>query len=244
MKFNLIRTVKQIPIPSVDITHIGIHHSASSFGSAEIIDGWHLQRWTSGLGYHFIIHNGTWYPSGVIETGRNVNTNPAAHKPKNSKSIAICVIGNFDIETCDKGLDPRFDALAALVIRLMNAKGLELKDVYGHRELKPATHCPGLNVDLDKMRNFFGHWRQRVGKINEWYDGDNFVYTESKDQIACVQRILNRCSKIAAGKLVVDGILGDYTHQAWSDETNILTDGNKGQQALAWEEVLKLVQRK
>jgi len=253
MKFHLIRNTGQIPIPVKDRTHIGIHHSASSFGYAELIDSWHRQRGFNEIGYHFIIHNGTYYPMGFIETGRNVNETPAAHKPKNTDSIAIVVIGDFSQTVIDNNLDARAMSLALLVNWLREKKGIELYDpdspdpdnpqplVMGHREIAP-TQCPGLNIDLKVMRKYFEHWEtdNHWLDLQDWYNENLFVYTGSVDQIAAVQRILNRVKKSG---LAVDGIAGPLTHGAWTDAVGVETFESKAGEIKGWDLVLKLAQR-
>ena len=39
------------------ISHIIIHHSASSWGTSHTIDKWHRERGFSMIGYHFVILN-------------------------------------------------------------------------------------------------------------------------------------------------------------------------------------------
>jgi len=57
--------------PTTRWTHIVIHHTATDQGSAYSIDGLHHQRgWENGMGYDFLIDNGTrGKTSGQIESG-------------------------------------------------------------------------------------------------------------------------------------------------------------------------------
>ncbi len=41
-----------------EIKRIIIHHSASDFGDAKLIDKWHKERGWKGIGYHFVVLNG------------------------------------------------------------------------------------------------------------------------------------------------------------------------------------------
>ena len=50
-------------------TCIVIHHSASEVGGAERIDRWHRDKKWDGLGYDFVIGNGTDTPVGTVEVG-------------------------------------------------------------------------------------------------------------------------------------------------------------------------------
>ncbi|MFQ5589758.1 MAG: peptidoglycan-binding protein, partial [Phycisphaerae bacterium] len=50
-------------------TTIVIHHSATETGGASLFDRFHRKRGWDGLGYHFVIGNGTDTPDGLIEVG-------------------------------------------------------------------------------------------------------------------------------------------------------------------------------
>ena len=223
VKFPLLRCIPDLPIPTRKITHVGIHHSASSFGDAKTINGWHkappnnfTDRNGDGrhIGYHFIIHNGTYYPKGWIELGRPIERIPAAHRPKNRNSIAICVIGNYSEERVNRPFDPRFQALALICVNLMLKMELESKDFLGHREINP-TECPGLYVDCDIMRNYFLHFFANsieLDRISKWYTNHINKWRATKDRVSALQRILNF---YFGARLVVDGILGPLTKDAW-----------------------------
>ncbi|MBF0254716.1 MAG: N-acetylmuramoyl-L-alanine amidase, partial [Candidatus Omnitrophica bacterium] len=75
--------------------YIIVHHTASDYGDAETIHRWHLKRgWKNGLGYHFIIDNGTLgHADGEIEVGKRWHDQmDGAHagvKGWNHKAIGI-----------------------------------------------------------------------------------------------------------------------------------------------------------
>ena len=49
--------------------YIVVHHSAGPTGSAAVFHRWHLKRGWRGLGYHFVIGNGTGSRDGEVEVG-------------------------------------------------------------------------------------------------------------------------------------------------------------------------------
>jgi hypothetical protein len=46
-----------------------IHHTATTFGNAQIIDAWHRNNGWDELGYHFVIGNGSNSGDGQVEIG-------------------------------------------------------------------------------------------------------------------------------------------------------------------------------
>ena len=82
--------------PRRAVNKVYLHCSASDsigldyFGERLVatIDDWHLARWASGLGYHYLIDK-----SGTLLKGRDLNKTPAAQKGHNTGSIAIMVHG-------------------------------------------------------------------------------------------------------------------------------------------------------
>ena len=147
---------------------IVIHHSASTFGTAGVIDDWHRARGWSGNGYHFVIQNG--YPDsqsakdqtrwefldGEIEQGRRMDLDDTfepwesgAHvKGKNSQSIGICIIKDNDLPATDKQIKALYRTLRFLLDKF----NLTVKDVYAHSDFDPAKpDCPGTEV-MTKIR--------------------------------------------------------------------------------------------
>src|SRR4030042_5047286 len=76
---------------------IVVHHSGTVQGSAAAFDAYHRQRGWDGLGYHFVIGNGTLSSDGCIETGyRWWEQRDGAHaKEHNKKTVGICLVGDF-----------------------------------------------------------------------------------------------------------------------------------------------------
>jgi len=59
------------------------------------IDDWHLKRWSTGLGYHFIVGNGHGIPDGYIAVGRPMKYQGAHVKGHNHDSVGILVMGDL-----------------------------------------------------------------------------------------------------------------------------------------------------
>ncbi len=137
-----------IPLfPTTRWTHIVIHHTATDEGSAFSIDGMHHQRgWENGLGYHFLIDNGTRGKAvGQIEVGpRWIKQMPGAHVKVgdwNQKSVGIGVVGNYSEERIDA---KTFESLLFLTATLKNHYRIPDRNIVGHRDVPgAATECPG-----------------------------------------------------------------------------------------------------
>lgn len=146
------------------IKRILIHHSASDWGTANIIRQWHLERGWVDIGYHFVIGNGI--PTyedyiegrrfetmiGQIEYGRPLDADEwleaeevGAHAYGfNSDSIGICLIhksGQYH---------PRMlRSLIKLVKELVKKYDIPIQNVVGHYELdKNKPMCPSIRMDI------------------------------------------------------------------------------------------------
>lgn len=137
-----------IPLyPTTRWTYIVIHHTATDQGSAFSIDTLHLKRgWENGMGYHFLIDNGTRGKTvGQIEVGpRWLKQMEGAHTKQgdwNKKAIGISVVGNYS----ETGLpEPMLVSLTFLVETLQKFYNIPDQNVVGHRDVQgAATECPG-----------------------------------------------------------------------------------------------------
>jgi len=133
------------------IDTIVCHHSASTFGTALMIDSWHRERGWDGIGYHFVIQNGhdtapsVYDPAldGWIELGRPTQKAGAHAVGNNAHSIGICLIGHGEFT------ERQFMSLVLLCRSLMAEYGVEAKRVVGHSELDPRKpECPGFTMEL------------------------------------------------------------------------------------------------
>lgn len=138
--------------------YIIIHHSATEVGNAELFDRGHRRRgFWNGLGYHFVIDNGTSGTNdGEIETShRWIHQMDGAHcnaMDMNQKGIGICLVGNFDEERVSQG---QFDSLVWLVRQLQAKYRIPSKRVLQHHEVpgKNGTHCPGKHFPWSEFKS-------------------------------------------------------------------------------------------
>jgi len=141
-------------------TAIIIHHSGTKDGNAAIFDKWHREgnHW-EGVGYDFVIGNGTDSPDGHVEvTFRWTNQQTGAHcggtpgNWANVEGIGICLVGNFN----HTSPSPRqMQSLVNLVRFLQNRYGIPKSRIYGHRTTPGAreTECPGRNLSIAKLKS-------------------------------------------------------------------------------------------
>jgi hypothetical protein len=136
-----------------------VHHSATDFGNAAIIDKWHRERnhW-EGVGYDFVIGNGTDSGNGQIEvTFRWRKQIPGAHckTPNNwanKDGIGICLVGNFDNT---RPSSRQVQSLLKLIRFLQKRYGIPNSRIYGHGTTPGArvTDCPGRNLSVTRLRS-------------------------------------------------------------------------------------------
>jgi len=133
---------------------IVIHHSASPAGSASVFDKEHKAKGWDGVGYHFVIGNGTNSADGQVEvTARWPIQKWGAHAKTpdnrfNDYGIGICLVGNFDV---DRPTPAQMRSLSRLVAFLSHTYHIPPTSVVGHRETK-ATDCPGRYVNIAAVR--------------------------------------------------------------------------------------------
>lgn len=126
--------------------YIIIHHSVTDEGNALSLFNLHLKRGFSGLGYHFIIDNGTsGKQAGQIEASpRWIKQQDGAHcraSGMNHRGIGICLVGNFSKEEVS---EKQMDSLVYLVTTLRQYYKIPLNNIIGHGQVPGArTECPG-----------------------------------------------------------------------------------------------------
>lgn len=133
-----------IPLDLSKVTHIVIHHTASITASVDTVHAWHKQNGWAGIGYNFYVRK-----DGTVYEGRGLNI--GAHVAgRNSKSIGICVEGDYDKEydvspTMLTGLYDTINHVAAL---LPNKVAIEPHLFFG------GTECCGrfLASKMDLIR--------------------------------------------------------------------------------------------
>jgi len=136
-----------IPLfPSRKWKYIIVHHTATDEGSALYLDESHRNRGWDGLGYHFLINNGTQgKPDGHIEASlRWIHQENGAHckaSNMNAKGIGIAIVGNC---TNEKPSQKQLDTLVYTVNVLRKYYNIPTRNIMGHRDVPGAnTECPG-----------------------------------------------------------------------------------------------------
>lgn len=140
-------------------TTIVIHHSATQRGSAKTFDQYHRQKGWDGLGYHFVIGNGTETRDGVIEIGPRWNLQKHGAHCKtpdnyyNEHGIGICLVGDF---TRSGPTRKQLDSLDRLVRFLCQRCGIPAGRVVTHHSVNHKTVCPGRNFAIARVRRTVG----------------------------------------------------------------------------------------
>lgn len=143
--------------PTGDWRYIVLHHSGAVRGSVESIDAEHRRRtdkagnsWL-GIGYHFVVGNGSDMPDGeIVPTFRWEQQLAGAHagdQTYNDAGIGICVIG--DCESTPP-TDRQLQSLRRLVAALASRYRIAPAGVIGHGDVK-ATKCPGKHFPLAEI---------------------------------------------------------------------------------------------
>ncbi|MDX2131925.1 MAG: peptidoglycan recognition family protein [Planctomycetota bacterium] len=134
------------PIESGRWQAIVIHDSGTLSGSPESLDEQARRLGLRGLGYHFVLGNGSGLRDGQVHVGgRWLRQNPGAHAAGknadwlNRNAIGICVVGDGERATFTEAQRVR---LAQLVEMLMRECQIPADRVYLHREVA-STPSPG-----------------------------------------------------------------------------------------------------
>lgn len=137
---------------------IVIHHSATENGNAAIFDKMHREQnhW-EGVGYDFVIGNGTNSGDGEVEvTFRWQRQMAGAHcggtpgNWANIDAVGICLVGNFDYST---PTTQQMQSVLKLVRFLKKRYGISNSSVYGHNSTPGArvTDCPGKQFPMASL---------------------------------------------------------------------------------------------
>lgn len=130
--------------------YIVLHHSATSGGTPEAFDRYHREKrgWENGLGYHFVIGNGSGMADGEIAAGRRwleqlngAHVTMAAEERANACSIGIVLVGDFEKSP---PTEAQLQSLDLLLAFLVDEYGIEEDRIVGHGHVaKNHTECPG-----------------------------------------------------------------------------------------------------
>jgi N-acetylmuramoyl-L-alanine amidase len=142
--------------PNPQWKFIILHHTATDMGNAKTINRSHGERgFWNGLGYHFLIDNGTLGKGdGQIEMSpRWIRQQNGAHCKAggmNDKAIGISLVGNFNQESPTAN---QLQSLAYLLRTLCDYYHISSGNIMGHREVEGAhTECPGRNFPISSFR--------------------------------------------------------------------------------------------
>jgi len=146
--------------PSRKWKYIIIHHSATDKGNSLAVHKMHLKKgWDKGVGYHFVIDNGTsGKQDGQIEMSpRWIKQEDGAHckaSGMNAKAIGICLIGNFNNERVSR---EQMESLVYLTNKLRRYYHIPVRRIIPHGQVDgAATECPGKHFPwkkfLDKLK--------------------------------------------------------------------------------------------
>ncbi|MDD5566119.1 MAG: N-acetylmuramoyl-L-alanine amidase [Candidatus Omnitrophica bacterium] len=126
--------------------YIIVHHTATEEGNALFVNRIHNAKGWQGIGYHFIIDNGTSGKEvGHIEASpRWIKQQNGAHcqaSGMNYRGIGVCLVGNFSRERVS---EKQLDSLVYLVNMLRNYYRIPMQNIIGHGQVPGArTECPG-----------------------------------------------------------------------------------------------------
>lgn len=138
------------------IDYIIIHHWGLVSATMQSVRNRHVEElgWED-VGYNFFIGNGNGVPDGEIVKGRPIEKGSCQCRGFNSRSISVCMIGNFDRYYPSK---MQWKSLVSLLKKLSAEHSVPADCVIGHREaykllgMEPERSCPGWKIDLDRLR--------------------------------------------------------------------------------------------
>jgi hypothetical protein len=144
-------------------TAVVVHHSGTKTGNLAKFDKWHREsRHWEGVGYHFVIGNGTDSGDGEVEvTFRWRNQMTGAHcggtpgNWANREAVGICLVGNFN-HTLPT---PRQMGSLVKLIRFLNRYyGIPNSRIYNHSSTPGAkvTDCPGKRFPMARLTQMIG----------------------------------------------------------------------------------------
>jgi N-acetylmuramoyl-L-alanine amidase len=142
--------------PNPQWKYIIVHHTATDMGKALQVDRAHHDRgFWNGIGYHFIIDNGTMGKGdGQIEVSpRWIKQQVGAHCKAggmNDKGIGVALVGNFNE---DQPTPNQIQSLTYLIKTLSQYYNINSNSVIGHRDVEGAsTDCPGKRFPWSNVR--------------------------------------------------------------------------------------------
>jgi hypothetical protein len=140
--------------------YVVIHHSGTRSGCAEEFHRHHRDvRGWDGLGYHFVIGNGTGSRDGQVEvgyrwpdqlTGAHAGRAPNGSNEMNETGIGICLVGDLQHDLPTR-MQKR--ALRRLIGFLAAYCEIPENRVLLHKDVKVTTDCPGRHFPAGEFVN-------------------------------------------------------------------------------------------
>lgn len=140
-------------------TMIIIHHTATANGNMVSIDKSHKERGWVGIGYDFVIGNGSYSQDGQVEvtfrwkqqiTGAHTGGTPGNRV--NEEGIGICLVGDFNQSSPS---ERQMRELARLVKFLQSRYNIPSSQIFGHGNAPGGhpTDCPGANFSMFRLKS-------------------------------------------------------------------------------------------
>lgn len=129
------------------INAIALHHSATTSGSAEAFARYHVETlgWP-GIGYHYVIEK-----DGEVKYCNDLTTISFHVGNSNSRSIGICLVGNFtQQEPTKEQWESMYTLLEFLMKKLPNVKSVT--NIMGHQEFPGYSSKPCPSLDMGELR--------------------------------------------------------------------------------------------
>ena len=143
-----------LPAPPQAWNAIVFHHSATAGGSKARFDVGHRRKFNDpdGMEYHFLIGSGVGSADGLIEVGDRWRRQIIAYhlftRARDAGSIAICLVGNFELPGSAPTPAQRA-AVSALARALATRFAIPPDAMTTHRGIDGRlTQCPGKNFPL------------------------------------------------------------------------------------------------
>lgn len=140
-----------------------VHHSGTDFGNAAIFDREHKNLGWDGVGYDFVIGNGTNSGDGEVEvtfrwkqqiTGAHCRAEP--DNWANKDGIGICLVGNFNNYLPTQ---KQMESLVKLTNFLKRRYGISPSLITGHGQTRGAhvTDCPGTRFSVANFKRLLAY---------------------------------------------------------------------------------------
>ena len=167
-----------------------IWHHAEANCTVEDIHSWHLNKGWIGCGYNLVI-----YKDGTVHEGRPLNAVGAHASDHNSRSVGVCCIGRYDIETMPQAqLDAARQVQAYLKGMYPGAATKRHKDVN-------ATSCPGKNFPFSEIAGTPGDASAEASTVGQGISPSGNWYA----------RLQAECNAQGFSTQKVDGLPGPNT---------------------------------